>query len=82
MPFEYDLQPAGAPPVVGPSVDDLLSREEATSLLRLGSTTLRNWATRGIGPRYMRIGHRVVYRRGDLIDFALDHVVDPGGDAA
>ena len=44
----------------------------------LSAHTLRNWRTRGVGPRYLRLGDRVVYRIADL-DAYLDEVARGGG---
>lgn len=66
------------------SSEDLLTRDEAAQWLRVDAGTLRNWATRGRGPRFSRLIGRVVYRREDLEEFVAAHLVetDPGGDAA
>lgn len=63
--------------------EDLLTRNEAAQWLRVDAGTLRNWATRGRGPRFSRLIGRVVYRRGDLEEWVAAKVVETdGGDAA
>ena len=40
--------------------------EEAAKLLRSKSRTLERWRSTGTGPRYIKVGRRVVYRLADL----------------
>ncbi|WP_198679475.1 helix-turn-helix domain-containing protein [Thermomonospora amylolytica] len=44
----------------------LLTPAEAAAYLRRSPKTLRNWRSRGIGPKYTGRGHGVRYRRDDL----------------
>lgn len=46
--------------------DALLSLDEVEQQYEIPGPTLRLWRSRGIGPRSVRIGGRVVYRRSDL----------------
>lgn len=49
---------------------DLLDENEAAASLRIAVQTLRNWRWKGEGPRYVKVGVRLVrYRRGDLAAF-------------
>jgi hypothetical protein len=57
-------QPAGEP--TGP----ILSPAEAGILLRASPESLRRWRNQRTGPRYARIGRRIVYFRSDLLAFA------------
>ena len=43
-------------------IDGLLTEEEAADALGVVKATMRNWATRRIGPPRIRIGRRVHYR--------------------
>jgi excisionase family DNA binding protein len=45
---------------------DLLTISEAAALLRAPVATLRYWRHMGTGPRSLRLGRRVLYRREDL----------------
>ncbi len=45
---------------------DLLTRDEAAAVLRLRPKTLSAWALRGSGPRFIKMGRSVRYRRRDL----------------
>lgn len=46
--------------------DEFLTSDELAGLLRTTRGTLHQWRTRGIGPRGVRIGRRVLYRRTDV----------------
>lgn len=48
---------------------DLLTTGEAADYLRQTASTLAHWRSAGHGPRYIRLGRRVVYRRNDLVAF-------------
>ena len=62
--------------------NELLSTKEAARYLRLSHRTLERYRVTGEGPRYLKVGRRVFYRRTDL-DAWLDGRVrrstsDPG----
>lgn len=53
---------------IGPG--DLLAEREAAAILGVSIQTLRNWRWRGEGPRYRKLGLRLVrYLRADLLAF-------------
>jgi hypothetical protein len=43
-----------------------LLEEEAAALMRQNQRTLRYWRAQGIGPRWAKLGRRIVYRRSDV----------------
>lgn len=45
-------------------LDDWMSRAELADELQLSTDTLSRWETRRIGPPCIRVGRRVLYRRG------------------
>jgi excisionase family DNA binding protein len=45
---------------------ELLTITEAADVLRTPVATLRYWRHLGTGPRSLRLGRRVLYRRDDL----------------
>lgn len=47
-----------------------LNVKEAAAVLRLGVSTLNKLRVRGGGPRYLKLGRRVVYRTTDLTEWA------------
>lgn len=54
--------------------DRRLSLSAAAELLGFAPKTLRNWRTRGIGPRSLRIAGKVFYRLADLDAFIASGV--------
>ena len=44
----------------------------------LSHRTLERWRWQGIGPRYLKIGGRVVYRLVDIEDYEATHVSEAG----
>lgn len=53
-----------------PTTGDLLDEKEAAALLALRVSTLRNWRALRKGPRFVKVGQRLVrYRRADLEAF-------------
>lgn len=45
---------------------DYLTSQEAADLVRRPSSTLAYWRHRGEGPKYAKIGKRILYRRADV----------------
>ena len=54
---------------------DYFTTEEAAAYLRLQPSTLAVWRCRHKGPRYRKMGSRVIYLRNDLDDYASNCVV-------
>lgn len=48
-------------------MDDYLTTAETAALTRRPESTLAYWRHRGEGPKYARIGKRVLYRRADVV---------------
>lgn len=64
------LQPLTPPSAALMNPADLLDENEAATTLSVAVQTLRNWRWKGEGPRYVKVGARLVrYRRGDLAAF-------------
>lgn len=57
---------------VAPRASDapFLTEAEAARLLRISERSLQRWRVEGGGPRYVRAGRRVLYRRSDLEGWA------------
>ena len=61
---------ATSPQMVTIGPGDLLAEREAAAILGVSIQTLRNWRWRGEGPRYRKLGLRLVrYLRADLLAF-------------
>lgn len=46
---------------------------EAAFYLGVSESALNTWRTRGIGPRYVRLGRKILYRLAALDDFLLSN---------
>ena len=49
--------------------DPLLDNTQAAAYLNLPPKSLNNWRSRGEGPKYLKIGARVMYRQSALDEF-------------
>lgn len=47
----------------------LLTERDASVLLKIPMATLRRWRWAGAGPRFLKLGGHVRYRRGDIEEF-------------
>lgn len=56
---------------------DLLTTKQAADTLRTTVATLADWRHRRRGPRYLKIGRKVLYRMEDLSAYLAEHVIDP-----
>ena len=46
-----------------------LTPNELADYWSMAPHTLANWRHQGIGPRFTKVGARVLYRVGDIIDY-------------
>lgn len=65
------------------STDDLLEPAEVAEILHKTEAGLAQWRYQGKGPKYIKVGSRVLYRRNDIRGF-LDRCTvvtsdSPGG---
>lgn len=59
-----------------PSIDQVvMATPAAAKYVGFSVDSLKHWRTRGKGPRFVRVGTRVVYRIADLDAWLADHVV-------
>jgi excisionase family DNA binding protein len=58
---------------------EYLTRPEAAEILRTPIQTLAQWASQGRGPRYARVGRKVLYERSEIERFIAENMVGPGG---
>jgi predicted DNA-binding transcriptional regulator AlpA len=54
--------------------EPLLTEKQAAAYLNMAVKTLQNWRWRGVGPRYVKIGDLVRYRKADLDEFVLSNL--------
>ncbi len=50
----------------------------ASKILGCAPRTLDNWRSQGRGPRYVRVGRRIVYRLSDLREWMEERTVETG----
>jgi excisionase family DNA binding protein len=50
-------------------LDQLDSPAQVAERLQIPERTLNDWRYKGVGPRYLRIGKHVRYRRADVEDW-------------
>lgn len=51
---------------------DLMTTEETAAYLRLQKQTLECWRGRGVGPVFLKLGRRVLYRRETIEKFMAE----------
>jgi excisionase family DNA binding protein len=59
----------------GKEGDSLLTEVDAARFLRISSRTLQAWRVKHYGPRFVRVGRAVRYRRQDLEDWVSEQTV-------
>lgn len=50
-----------------PEVEELLYPAEVAQIAKTNINTLAYWRNQGTGPRFAKIGRRVVYRRSEVL---------------
>ncbi|MGA2055632.1 MAG: helix-turn-helix domain-containing protein [Bradyrhizobium sp.] len=48
---------------------ELMTQEEVSALFDITTPVLANWRCAGKGPRYVKLGGRVKYRKADVEEF-------------
>lgn len=56
--------------------NDYLTPPETAELVRRPTSTLAYWRHRGEGPRFAKVGKRVLYRRADVLVWIEDQFAD------
>jgi excisionase family DNA binding protein len=64
-----------------PQSPEMLTREQAAKYLGLQVQTLNAWACRGCGPKFVKLGRAVRYRKSDLEAYIESRVVQSTGEA-
>jgi predicted DNA-binding transcriptional regulator AlpA len=62
--------------------DDELNRGQAAEVVGVSHTTMIRWEKKNIGPKFKRIGGKLVYRFGDIQDWLESQTVDPEAQAS
>lgn len=65
-------------------LEDLLTTDDVAAMFRQPKATIYAFNSRGDGPPRMKIGRRVLYRRGDVMEWLRTRYVttEPSRDAA
>ncbi|WEV65608.1 helix-turn-helix domain-containing protein [Bifidobacterium sp. ESL0764] len=58
-----------------PTTDHIVDTITAQKYIGVSAGTLRNWRSRGLGPRYIKYGRMVRYRIADLNKYVEKHMV-------
>lgn len=51
---------------------NLVNEHELSGLIKISTSTLRKWRWEGKGPKFIKMGRRVVYRMSDVEEFIDD----------
>ncbi|MDL2314064.1 helix-turn-helix domain-containing protein, partial [Desulfovibrio sp. OttesenSCG-928-C14] len=52
---------------------EYLTEKEAALLFSLSAATLKTQRSRGDGPCYIKMGSRILYNKGDLLQYIANH---------
>ena len=63
------------------NTSDLMTVEQAAAYRGVTRYVLDYERTKGIGPAYAKLRHRVFYRKRDIDEWIESHIVTPGGAA-
>ena len=55
--------------IANKTFESLLTEHDLARLTRLSLATLRRWRLLGKGPRYAKLGARILYREEDVLAF-------------
>lgn len=58
-----------------PTHDDLMTTKDLAAYVHRPLATIYQWNSRGLGPRYIRRGRKVLYRRSDVDKWLSDGYV-------
>jgi hypothetical protein len=53
------------------SDDDLLTTAQVAKILGVHPGTVTNWRAWGLGPKFVRTGRSVRYKRGVIVDYKM-----------
>jgi hypothetical protein len=59
------------------NADEILTERGAADLLKISCRTLQAWRCAHVGPRFIRVGRSVRYRRNDLFNWIETNTVAP-----
>lgn len=54
-----------------------MSRKQLAAALGMTEPALSQWPSRGLGPRFIRFGRSIRYRKSDVLEWMEQNTVDP-----
>jgi predicted DNA-binding transcriptional regulator AlpA len=57
--------------------EELVACDKIAKMLGIATQTLANWRSEGCGPRYLKVGRLVYYRRSDISAWLASQIRDP-----
>lgn len=57
--------------------DSLLNTDQAAAFIGARASTMDVWRSKGRGPRYLKVGNSIKYRRSDLINYLDSVTIEP-----
>jgi len=54
-----------------------MNQQQLAEYWGISTRTLERWRSIGWGPRYIKIGGRVVYRAEDILEYEAEHLYEP-----
>ncbi|WP_049785074.1 helix-turn-helix domain-containing protein [Desulfotalea psychrophila] len=55
-------------------IQELLTIDEVSNILKISAGTLRNWRSLGHGPSYIKVGGAVRYEKTAIIQFTQSNI--------
>lgn len=65
-----------------PLITDEVSEDDTAQAIGISKLTLRNWRSRGLGPKFMKLGKRVIYSEADVQAWVQEQRRSPRGVAS
>lgn len=62
-----------------PELEERMDTVSAAEYIGFHRNTMANMRSKGLGPRYTKVGRLVLYRKKDLDEYMSTRVVDPRG---
>ena len=56
------------------NVEKFLTQDDVAALWSISTNTLRKWRWEGKGPKFVKLGARVVYRESDVMAYAQENI--------
>lgn len=54
--------------------ETFLTQDDVAAMWNISTNTLRKWRWEGKGPKFVKLGARVVYRESDVLEYASSNI--------